>query len=194
VIYFTSDFHFSHKLVALETRSFKALEEHDQCILDGLNSTLKSGDILYFLGDWMLGSSRATVQKAIEYRHKIKCKQIFMVWGNHDKYLRRKPEFEKWFVKCSDLMDIKIEEQSIVLCHYAMRTWNKAHYKSWMLYGHSHGSLPDNPNALSVDVGVDCWGFKPVSYEQLIEVMAKKEPKPVDHHIGDLDEMVTEPV
>ena len=36
-------------------------------------------------------------------------------------------------------------EQDIVLCHYAMRVWQKSHYGAWMLYGHSHGTLPDNP-------------------------------------------------
>ena len=32
--------------------------------------------------------------------------------------------------------------QLVVLCHYAMRVWDRSHYGSWHLYGHSHGNLP----------------------------------------------------
>ena len=51
-----------------------------------------------------------------------------------------------------------------------------------MLHGHCHGSLPDDPCALRLDVGVDVWGFKPVSYEQIKERMKTKTPRAVDHH------------
>ena len=44
-------------------------------------------------------------------------------------------------------------KQGIVLCHYAMRVWNKSHHGNFMLYGHSHGSLADDPNSMSFDVG-----------------------------------------
>ncbi len=30
----------------------------------------------------------------------------------------------------------------IVLCHYAMRTWNRSHKGARMLFGHSHGEAP----------------------------------------------------
>lgn len=52
--------------------------------------------------------------------------------------------------------------------------------------GHSHGSMPDDTNMLSCDVGVDCWNYTPVSMEQLQVHMSKKTFKPVDHH-GDRD-------
>ena len=47
---------------------------------------------------------------------------------------------------------------------------------------HSHGSLADDPNSLSFDVGVDCHDFKPVSLDRVSEVMASKTFKPIDHH------------
>ena len=72
--------------------------------------------------------------------------------------------------------------QRIVLCHYALRVWDKSHYGTWALYGHSHGTLPDNPHARAIDVGVDCHDFAPVSYERVREIMAAKTFVPVDHH------------
>jgi hypothetical protein len=39
--------------------------------------------------------------------------------------------------------------QPIVLCHYAMRVWNRSHHGAWHLYGHSRGNLPAAPIAQS---------------------------------------------
>ncbi|MFK5004710.1 hypothetical protein ACI4AP_29375, partial [Klebsiella pneumoniae] len=72
--------------------------------------------------------------------------------------------------------------QRIVLCHYAMEVWNKSHHQAWHLYGHSHGSLPDNPNAKKFDVGVDCHNYTPLSYQDVKNIMARKNFKPFDHH------------
>jgi calcineurin-like phosphoesterase family protein len=47
------------------------------------------------------------------------------------------------------------------------------HHGAWHLYGHSHGALP--PYGKSFDVGVDCWNYKPVSFEQVQEKMNQQE-------------------
>jgi len=76
----------------------------------------------------------------------------------------------------------KPHKQDVTLCHYAMKVWNKAHHGAWQLFGHSHGTLPDDLDALQLDVGVDSWDYAPVTVEQIQERMAKKRFKPVDHH------------
>ncbi len=78
--------------------------------------------------------------------------------------------------------DLSRGYQDIVMLHYSMRVWNKSHHGSWHLYGHSHGTLPDDPNSLSIDVGVDCHNYQPISYDEIKSIMSKKEFKPVDHH------------
>jgi len=57
----------------------------------------------------------------------------------------------------------------IVLCHYALKVWDRSHYNSLHLFGHSHGHL-ENPSPNSLDVGVDCHNFKPYSIEEIIEI------------------------
>jgi hypothetical protein len=52
-----------------------------------------------------------------------------------------------------------------VLCHYALRTWNGSHRGALRLYGHSHGGLAGDSQ--SVDVGVDCWDFRPVTLDEI---------------------------
>ena len=46
-----------------------------------------------------------------------------------------------------------------------MRVWNKSHYGSWELYGHSHGTL--EPIGKQLDVGVDTNNFYPYSFEDI---------------------------
>ena len=86
-----------------------------------------------------------------------------------------------------DMYTIRIhdrgESKSIVLCHYAMKIWNKSHHGVWHLYGHSHGTLPDDPYSMSFDVGVDCHDFKPLGFDDIKKIMDKKKKfKPIDHH------------
>jgi len=50
------------------------------------------------------------------------------------------------------------------------------------LFGHSHGTLPDDANALSIDVGVDCNNYFPFTFDQIKAKMDKKSFKPTDHH------------
>jgi len=51
-------------------------------------------------------------------------------------------------------------------------------------YGHSHGTLPDDPNARSMDVGVDCNDYAPFALDDILLKMYRKAFKPVDHHRG----------
>jgi hypothetical protein len=50
---------------------------------------------------------------------------------------------------------VEVNGQPIWLSHYAHRVWMRSHHGAWHLYGHGHHSLPDDPHARSIDVGVD---------------------------------------
>lgn len=79
-------------------------------------------------------------------------------------------------------IDTVVNGQNITLCHYCMRVWSKSHFGAYCLHGRSHGTLPDDPNSLSMDVGVDANNFFPVSFNQIKEKMSKKTFKPIDGH------------
>jgi calcineurin-like phosphoesterase family protein len=73
-IWFTADFHFGHNnIIRYCNRPFRSVEEMDQTILDRLNASVKANDILYFLGDFCIGSKA----KALEHRRQIRCKKSF---------------------------------------------------------------------------------------------------------------------
>ena len=58
-------------------------------------------------------------------------------------------------------------KQKIMLLHYSMRTWLSKSRGTWHLYGHSHGTLPDPRGEACFDVGVDCWNYRPISYDEV---------------------------
>lgn len=166
--WFTADFHFGHaNIMRYCCRPFATVDEMDHAILERLNASVKANDILYFLGDFCMGSQT----RAIAYRRRILCQKIFAVPGNHDKQARKLREEFAWL---DHLAEVSIHGQPIVLCHYAMRVWNRSNRGSWHLYGHSHGRLPDLPNSLSTDVGVDTHDFRPWHYDEIGDLMRKK--------------------
>lgn len=178
-VFFSSDTHYGHaKIVKLAERPFADIEAMDEAMIAKWNSVVQPGDLVYHLGDFSFHKPARATSIASRLQG-----QKYLVWGNHDgKRYRKESEFLAQWLWCKDLAEIDVQGQKIVLCHYAMKVWNKSHHGSWQLYGHSHGSLPDDPNALQLDVGVDCWDFTPVSFEQVAARMAKKNYKPVDHH------------
>ena len=52
---------------------------------------------------------------------------------------------------------------------------------AWQLYGHSHGNLPDDPLALSMDVGVDSHDFRPWHFDEIQAVMKIKVDAKAKH-------------
>ena len=168
--FFTSDNHFGHtNIIKYTDRPFSSVEEMNETMIRNWNNVVTDEDTIYHLGDF------AFSRNPEQFSYRLNGVKI-LIKGNHDK--RLPGGFQEWY----PYREVTINKQSIVLFHYAMRVWNRGHYGAWQLYGHSHGSLPDDPNARSLDVGVDCHNFTPISFEQLILIMNKKNFKPIDHH------------
>jgi len=173
VYWFTADFHLSHKnIIKYCNRPFKDVEQMDTVILTNLETSLESGDTLYYLGDLTFKEETGK-----EFFKRFKDLKIYYIIGNHDNPKVLKIA-EQYCISISNLIDIEIEDISITLCHYAMRVWNKSHFNAWQLYGHSHGTL--NPIGKQYDVGVDNNMFKPISLTELIRIM-KETPNNLNY-------------
>ncbi len=150
------------------------MEEMNQKLIDNINETAKRGDRLFIAGDIGFGETALMAPLLAS----IVCEDIWVTPGNHDKEVAlrafKRPNGKPVFKHFGGLFDIKDEGRSVVVCHYAMRVWNKSHYGSYMLYGHSHGSLPGTSQSL--DIGVDCWDYRPVTLDQCIERMKTLTP------------------
>jgi calcineurin-like phosphoesterase family protein len=182
MIWFTADTHFGHaNIIRYSNRPFEFVEEMDDVLIENINKVVGSDDILYHLGDWSYGSG---TDKVRDYRIRIRCQHIILILGNHDKEIEKHLGFYRTLFKEIHPMGLEIQAgaQPMTLCHYAMRVWNQSHRGSWHLYGHSHGSLPEDPTSLSFDVGVDCCNYRPLSLDEVAEKMRAKKFVPIDHH------------
>jgi calcineurin-like phosphoesterase family protein len=190
---FTSDTHFGHaNIILLSGRPFardlngtlgvfKAgfpdIELHDETLIRNWNEVVGPDDEVWHLGDIFMGKKDPNFYFDRLNGH------IHLITGNHDK---KALSIRGRFASVDRVAEITVTEagkkHDLFLSHYAHRVWNRSHHGVWHLYGHSHGSLPDDPNSLSLDIGVDCWNFTPVSIGQIKARMALKTWKPVDHH------------
>jgi calcineurin-like phosphoesterase family protein len=159
-MWFIADTHFGHSnVIKYVNRPFADVDEMDEAMIANWNSVVKPNDEVYHLGDFAF-------RDPYHYGPRLNGKK-FLVPGNHDrKYLG---ELKKYFHILPTLYEMNHEKKTLVMCHYAMRRWNKAHWGTYHIYGHSHGSLPGEGR--SFDVGVDCWNFTPISWDMIVEKM-----------------------
>jgi calcineurin-like phosphoesterase family protein len=170
--WFTSDTHFGHSnIIKYCNRPFANVDAMDDHMISNWNKLVKPGDIVYHLGDFAF--------RNVERYINCLPGNIHLIFGNHDHMARKKRDLFDW---TGDFKEIKVNGQKIVLCHYALRVWNKSHHGAWHLYGHSHGTLPDLGNQLAFDCGVDCWNYRPINFEEVKEQMQKYNWEGVDHH------------
>jgi len=175
--WFTADTHFGHaNIIKYCNRPFKEESEMNKVIIANWNSVVNKNDLVYHLGDFCFGNKDYYFNAFFEQLNG----KIILIKGNHDKLSAKNRD--KFFAYSDSYREIEVNGQDITLCHYSMRVWNKSHRGSWHLYGHSHGSLADDPNSLSFDCGVDCHNYTPINFEQVKEIMSKKVWKPIDHH------------
>ena len=171
-VFFTADPHFFHSnIIKYCNRPFKTVEEMNEKIISNYNNIVKDSDTVYFLGDIIFLKNINQIQIFLK---RLKGKKI-LIYGSHDKILREyHNHIAHIFDQQHELLDTIINGQKITMCHYPMTSWHCSHYGSWQLFGHHHNRLPEDPNKLQCDVGVDAWNFTPVSFDQIKAKMATK--------------------
>lgn len=174
-IWFTSDTHFGHEnILKYCDRPFDSVEEMNEQMIDNWNSVINNKTVVYHLGDF---AYRNSVEECKEILDRLKGK-IHLIKGNHDH--KDILKFDRW-ESVSDIVNLKYRKKKLVLFHYPIRSWNGRWRGSIHLYGHVHGQGEEYGKSL--DVGVDSWNYKPVSFDQIMEVMENRDvwhnlPKP----------------
>lgn len=162
----TADEHYGHtNIIRFCSRPFNDIREHDSELVRRHNEVVGPEDTVIHVGDFTL----AGPQLARRVIASLKGKHIFLK-GSHDRWLKSWPE------PIHEALELDIEGQHAVFCHYAFRVWAKSHYGAWNLHGHSHGKLL--PIGKQLDVGVDGHNFYPWSWKEVVEEMAKREENP----------------
>lgn len=148
--FFTSDQHFFHNNILNlqpETRLGDSIEEMNELIVDIWNKTVKPNDRVDIIGDF----SFAKADKTLSILNRLNGK-LHLTIGNHDHWIC--PELNAFFQ--DDHKDIRVEKfdrKYLIMCHYPMARWDRMHYGSYHLHGHSHGNYTADGRIL--DVGID---------------------------------------
>ena len=165
--WFSADHHFGHKnIIRFQDRPWADVNEMDAALIERWNSVVEYDDTVYHLGDFSLSGDAEYVQgvfgRLLGHVVMLRNEQ------HHDKrWLRNRHEYRtcsgpvEWLPPLYTL-DV---DAVVVLCHFPLEVWDRRHYGSRHLHGHSHGKAPKMPGRL--DVGVDCWNYYPVSWEQV---------------------------
>jgi calcineurin-like phosphoesterase family protein len=157
-------------------------------LINNINAMVGQNDTLWHLGDWCFAGKHEYNQKAKYYRDRIVCRNVNIIWGNHDHRSIR-----HLFGQSEELYHLHVDGQLIVLCHYAMAVWDGSHRGSWNLYGHSHAGAEkwmdaNLPGRRSFDVGVDnaakvLGAYRPWSLAEIKKIMDARNGFSMDHHI-----------
>ena len=166
--FFTADTHFDHDNIRRHcNRPFATIDEMNDTLIRNWNNIVSKKDQVYILGDFAFRNHNRFIM-ALNGKKTL-------VLGNHDK---QSGECLRNFTEVTQIKVVQFDNINIVMCHYAMRVWPHSHYGSWLLYGHSHGRLPET--RLECDVGVDVWDYTPVPFEVLkLKMKAKDIPERV---------------
>ena len=157
--FFVGDEHYRHaKIIEYCDRPFDSVEEMDETIISRNNELVRPNDTVVHAGDFTLAPEHV----ARRFIERLNGEHIF-IKGSHDRWL---PDGHQ------TRLELKIGKTWVIVDHYCLRVWPRSHYNTWHVYGHSHGKLP--PIGKSWDVGVDNNDFYPLSFEQLVEIMAKQ--------------------
>jgi len=177
-IFFTSDGHLGHRAILGSrlglSRPFASIEDHDEALIANWNAVVRPGDTVWHLGDFCYRCPEAKARAYFARLHGRK----FLIRGNHDKIGVRLP----WDGPVVDVARVHVpladgSTQGVWCSHYAHRVWPRMHRGDIHLFGHSHGTLPGT--AASTDVGVDCFGYRPVTLAEIRVRLAENAAREV---------------
>ena len=180
-VWFTADTHYWHSnIIEFSNRPYGSLEQMHHELIGNWNTVVQPDDEVFHLGDVSFGSRNMTmpILEALNGR-------IRFIQGNHDK--------KSWVRDSRDLQLPPLYErtfqwgdhtQKVVMCHFPLLTWNRAAHGSWMLHGHSHGSMDQrNAQTKRLDVGVDGRAmYFPIGLAEIASVMQERQYEVVDSH------------
>ena len=161
--FFTSDTHFGDmRVLRFDHRPFPTLDAHDDALVTRWNAVVGASDTVWHLGDFALGPTPA---RAAEILAALSGEKHLLIGNNDDDATLA---LSGW-VSVGHYRETVVEGRTLVLCHYAFRTWNGMGRGALNLHGHSHAKLSPLPR--QYDVGVDAQEFRPVT---LPEVLASR--------------------
>lgn len=170
-VWLTSDSHYSHqKNFIWQPRGFNSVEEMNEAIVERWNSVVEDDDIIYHLGDVMMGSDNEINLSLLKRLKGHK----YLAYGNHD--TNNRVSFFKKHCLFEDIQmgyRIKCKKLSCILTHCPTIVSNGNEVGVLNFYGHTHQQTNFYADAAGIrtymyHVGVDSHNCYPVNIEDAI--------------------------
>jgi len=169
MFFFTADQHFNHeRIINYCHRPFIDIVEMNETLINKWNNKVTPKDSVYVLGDFYFKDLPS--YRYYDIRNRLNGK-IFLITGDHDDYIGSPSSYQ-----LETKTPYLFLNNQIALFHWCIRNWQRSHFNSWHLYGHSHGKL--FPIGKSWDVGVDNNNFEPLSYREIETIMNNRPDNP----------------
>lgn len=168
-----------------QTRDFQNLDKMNSTIVENINAVAGQDDILICMGDWSFGG----YEKIFEFHSRLICKNIHLIYGNHDHHIESNKEGSRGlFLSASHYNTLQYMGYKFKLMHYPISSWDGLKKGYIHLHGHCH--LPTNKRfglGKRMDTGMDGHPeFRPYNLRtEIIPFMNKREIKSEimgDHH------------
>ena len=168
--------HFNHeKIIGYTNRPFTSKEHAMEVMREKWNAKVPKGGLVYCVGDFFItGFSDKCAKEFEDFIDTLNGTKILVI-GNHD--VKSIVKSKKW-AKTDKIINVCIDGQKIVLCHYPMRTWQWKAHGSWQIYAHTHLHIDEElgikPYELQESCTVEYSDYAPVSFEEMRARMSKR--------------------
>lgn len=136
----------------------------NETIIRNHNERVKKNDELFFLGDFCFKNTpggkhgEGTTTKSEEYINQLNGRIVF-VKGNHDGNNSLKTKIER--------VIIKYGKEKICLVHNPIHI-DLSYNFNFVGHVHNRWKYKKINNSVLVNVGVDVWNFRPVTFEEIM--------------------------
>lgn len=174
--YFVGDLHLGHAGIITfnddngkKIRPFATIEEHDETLINNINSVVKPEDRLYFLGDIVINRRHIAQIGKINGRKKL-------IKGNHDIF--KLSDYTPYF---EDVSAYRIYPNSGIICsHIPVHPSQLEHRFVLNVHGHLHHNIITNntmnysgeievlPDRKYFNICPEHTNYMPVSYDELV--------------------------
>jgi calcineurin-like phosphoesterase family protein len=191
--FFISDTHFDHDAIRIHCgRPWADVDSMNQALVQNWNGLVGRKDTVIIGGDFAW-------KRHTKWINELHGKKI-MVFGNHDHMpVVARTQFSRCVggPKEGGILQMTLDKQYFVVCHYPMWSWNASFHGAWHFYGHAHGRKRElamrwddeggcdaNPaprmhefqDGLSCAIDADVWNWTPIPWEVLKTKMEARIP------------------
>lgn len=181
-VWFTSDLHLGHRLVAGLRGWGEDLDAYHEEIVDVWNRHVRPGDIVWNLGDVTLGP----IERVGHVLDRLNGGQHHLIAGNHDQRhpmhrdAHKRTAWERYFDTVQAFARRRVGGQSVLMSHFPYtgegerpgpdryQQYRLPNLGTPLLHGHTHSerAVSQDKGVPMINVGWDAWG-RPVNLDEL---------------------------